>query len=155
MLIFRVYDIIMELQQHVAVVRQGGAGAPNTRAVARAIVQQEFPHLLAAAKILREDALVLEQVAKVERSFVYLEDTIITGMDINLAIYKAFRLFDPARIDTLGADIAEVETQLKLIPFFAFWWPSFRPTARLPLARAWMTPWIVRRGGLAQGGGGW
>jgi hypothetical protein len=117
-LIFRVYDIIMELQQHVAVVRQGGAGAPNTRAVARAIVQQEFPHLLAAAKILREDALVLEQVAKVERSFVYFEDTIITGMAINLAIYKAFRLFDPARIDTLGADIAEVETQLKLIPFF-------------------------------------
>ena len=117
-LVFRVYDCIMELQQHVVLVRQGGAGTPNTRAVALTIVEQQFPQLLAAVKAQRVVALVQEQLAKVERSFVYFETTIIANMAENLAIYKAFRLFDPARIDILGANADEVEAQLKLIPFF-------------------------------------
>ena len=55
---------------------------------------------------------------KVEPSFVYFHDTIIVGMAGTPAIYKAFRLFDPTRIDALGGDANAVETQLKLIPFF-------------------------------------
>jgi hypothetical protein len=117
-LIFLVYDYLMELQGHVAQVRQGGAGAPNTRAVADAIVTQQFPHMVDAAKKQRVDALVQEQLDKVERGFKYFEKTIIVGMADTLAIYKAFRLFDPARIDALGGDVNVVEAQLKLVPFF-------------------------------------
>jgi hypothetical protein len=116
---FRVFDMIMGLQAHVVAVRQGGGSTPNTRAVAAAIVEVQYPHLLAAAKAQRTVALVQEQLDKVERSFVYFEHTIITGMATTLAIYKAFRLLDPARIDILGADSASVEMQLKLIPFFS------------------------------------
>jgi hypothetical protein len=86
----------------------------------------------------------------------------MANMAENLAIYcKAFRLFDPARIDTLGAmhNVAEVdvETQLKLIPFF----DDNEVTAlmaELPAYRAlvigegvsWVATWIVRRGGQAR-----
>jgi hypothetical protein len=118
LMIFLVYDYMVELQVHVNAVRQGGAATPNTRAVARAIVDQQFPHALDAVKAQRVQALVQEQLGKVETSFVYFENTIITGMADTMNVYKAFRLFDPARIDALGGDINEVEAQLKLIPFF-------------------------------------
>jgi hypothetical protein len=103
---------------HFNAIRQGGAATPNTRAVASAIVAQQFPHALLAVRAQRVQALVQEQLDKVEASIVYFEKTIITGMADNMNIYKAFRLFDPTRIDALGGDINEVEAQLKLIPFF-------------------------------------
>jgi len=118
LLILHVYDYLMELQAHFEALRQGGAATPNTRAVAGAIVDVQFPHALAAAKLQRATALVQEQLDKVEPSILYFENTIITGMADTLNIYKAFRLFDPTRIDALGGDVNIVEAQLKAIPFF-------------------------------------
>jgi hypothetical protein len=91
--------------------------AAQRRAVAQAIVDANYPHALAPAKELRVAVLVQEQVDKVEPSFEYFENTIMTGMADMLAILKAFRLFDPFRIDGLGGDVNAAETQLKLIPF--------------------------------------
>jgi hypothetical protein len=72
------------------------------------------------AKNERVSLLVImnEQLQKVEKSFKYFENTILEGMADQLAIYKAFRLFDPARIDALGQNTNEVEAQLASIPFF-------------------------------------
>jgi hypothetical protein len=91
-----------------------------TRAVARDLVNTEFAHLLEDAKNERVSLLVImnEQLQKVEKSFKYFENTILEGMADQLAIYKAFRLFDPARIDALGQNANEVEAQLASIPFF-------------------------------------
>jgi hypothetical protein len=109
----------MEVVEHIAAVRQGGAACPNTRAVARAIIDQAFPAALAADKELRVNALIEEQLAKVEPVFVYFMETVVTKFADLMNIFKACRLFDPRRIDVLGANVADVEAQLKLLPFIS------------------------------------
>jgi hypothetical protein len=81
-------------------------------------VDQNFPHALQATKQGHLQRMLAIQLQKVERSFLYFENTIITGMARTLKIFKACRLFDPSRIDELGAEPDAVEAQLKHLPFF-------------------------------------
>ena len=111
------YDIIQELVQHVHTVRGGGAGMPNTRAVARRIIDEAFPHYMQDAKDADIAKLLAEQLAFAEPAFQYFEKTIITDMRDVVNIYKACRLFHPARIDALGGNADAVEKELKTIPF--------------------------------------
>jgi hypothetical protein len=109
-----VADTLGGLVQHVALVRGGGAGTPNTRAVAEAQVNASFPAELQPRKDARVNALILEQLEKVEPSFVYFEAKLVELKEM-VDIFTACRLFDPTRIAGVHAD--EVERQLKLFPF--------------------------------------
>ena len=116
---FRTYDALMEIVEHIAVVRQGGTGCPNTRAVARLIIDQGYPAMLAPAKEVKVNALIDEQLAKVEPVFGYFMDTVMVKYADVVGIFKACRLFNPTRIDQLGANVADVEAQLKLLSFIS------------------------------------
>ena len=96
-------------------VRQGGVACPNTRAVATQIVTNNFPAALQLDVDIRVDTLIKEQLKKVEPCFEYFEKTVLAGMAKQVAFYKAVRLFDPLRIDALGAIPNDVETELRSI----------------------------------------
>jgi hypothetical protein len=66
-------DILDKLAIHVALVRGGGAGTPNTRALAKAVVAANFGAELDVAQDVRVAALIAESLRKVERSLVYFE----------------------------------------------------------------------------------
>jgi hypothetical protein len=135
LLAFRTYDALMEVVEHIAAVRQGGAGCPNTRAVARSIVAESFPAALAVDNEVRVNALIQEQLVKVEPVFAYFMRKVIEEMADLVGIFKACRLFDPYRIDMLGANVADVEAQLVLLPFIS---PDERAQLllQLPIYRA-------------------
>jgi hypothetical protein len=116
-LVFKLVDLLDELTAHVQIVRGGGAGTPNTRALAKKIVDDDFGHLLQAAKDAKVNALIQESLVKVERSFAYFEEKMVE-LDEMVQIFKASRLFDPSRIAALAANVNEVERQLTLFPFF-------------------------------------
>lgn len=109
-------DTLQSLTAHVAMVRAGGAGTPNTRAVAREIVERHFGHELQLNKDNRVTELVDEQLAKVERSFNYFGKKMVE-LEPMVKIFTACRLFMPSRIAALGADTNDVEAQLTCFPF--------------------------------------
>lgn len=117
LLIFKVADILEELTAHVQMVRQGGAGVPNTRSVAKDMISEEFGNELQAAQDTRVRQLIEEQLEKVECSFMYYEAKLVE-LTQQVEIFKACRLFDPSRIAMLCRDVNEVEGLLKLFPFF-------------------------------------
>jgi hypothetical protein len=115
-LVFALADILDKLAVHVAMVRGGGAGTPNTRALAKAVVAANFGGELAVAQDVRVEALIAESLRKVERSLVYFEAKMVELKDM-VDIFKACRLFDPSRAAAQCAHADEVERQLKLFPF--------------------------------------
>jgi hypothetical protein len=115
-LCFDVADDIAELTLHVGLVR--GGAMPNTRAVARAVIDAHPQHgaLLQPAKDVKVEELVQEQLTKIEASFVYF-DTRMLKLKVPLDIFKACRAFDPSRIAHLAGNGIELERQLHLFPF--------------------------------------
>lgn len=116
MLVFVVHQKVQALIAHVALVRQGGAGCPNTRAIATKFIDEDFPGDLQAAKDAKVTALITEQLEKVEPSFVFFDQKLIDLAE-PLAIFDSCRLFDPRCIAALAQDADEVERMLKRFPF--------------------------------------
>ena len=115
MLTFKVHDKLQTLVQHVALVRGGGAGAPNTRAVATRLVDLNFPHALQADKDLRVTQLIDEQLLKLEPCFLYFEEKLVQ-LAPSLVVFKAAKLFHPYNIDAMGANADAVDILLQNIP---------------------------------------
>ena len=77
----------MKLTEHVALCRATTA-LTRTRAVASEIVRRQFPRLLADGAGLKIDALVAEQLEKVEPAFAYFEAK-TTELKAQLQFYEA------------------------------------------------------------------
>ena len=118
-LCFEVTDTIERLTKHVATVRAGGAGTPETRKVAREIIAAERPHVPQNIQDNDVNMLIGEQLAKVEPSFKYFEDR-VKDLKPQLDIFGACQLFDPTRVGShQQLALNDVERQLKLFPFFS------------------------------------
>ena len=118
-LCFAVTDKLEELDLHVTAVRAGRHGVPNTLAVARDIVRTQRGHLLQAAQDQDVAALVAEQLAKVEPSFVFYEARKVTLKE-QFDVFEACRVFDPTRVGYLqGLPANDVSVKLSLFPFFS------------------------------------
>ena len=117
-LTFKVHDKIQVLVQHVALIRGDDAACPNTRAVAKRLIDLNFPHQLQAVKDQRVTQLIAEQRAKVEPCFTYFEAKLIE-LDPALRVFKAAKLFHPFNIDTMGVDADAVDNLLQDIPLIA------------------------------------
>ena len=117
-LTFKVHDQLATLQQHVALVREGGAAGvacPNTRAVATRLIDLHFPHALQPLKDQRIAQLIEEQLLKIEPCFTYFEEKLIE-LSPALRVFKAAQLFHPSKIDAMGVVADAVDTLLQDIP---------------------------------------
>ena len=96
----------MKLTEHVALCRATTA-LTCTRAVASEIVQRQFPRLLADGAGVKVDALVAEQLEKVEPAFAYFETKTIE-LKAQLQFYEAATMFHPVLVKRRGG-LAEAE----------------------------------------------
>ena len=74
-LVFRIHGDIKGLMEHVAQVRAGVMA--STRAVAKAVVQANFPRILQPAADAKVEALVQEQLGKVEPGFAFFDEKLV------------------------------------------------------------------------------
>ena len=84
--------------------------------MATRLINLNFPHALQPLKGQRIIQLIEEQLHKVEPCFTYFEEKLVE-LAPAVAVFKAVTVFDPSKIDALGANANTVETLLQGIPF--------------------------------------